>query len=146
MKSLSKYILTLSFIGLAFASSAQICGTTAELCEKHLAEDGFITDGQSYRVVLQGNQTTEFYTTLYPGTTYRVSAYGNESEGNLIYSLLDQEGNVLFSNGEYSNASYWDFRVDSKIDVSIKSQLDLTRVSSGCAVIILGFKEGALSN
>jgi hypothetical protein len=54
--------------------------------------------------------------------------------------VLDQEYNELFSNQEYQLAPYWDFKVESTLDVIVEANLNLEKVSSGCAVLLVGFK------
>jgi hypothetical protein len=48
---------------------------------------------------------------------------------------------VLFSNSQFSNADYWDFVVESSINVLVEARLDPNRISSGCAVLLIGFRE-----
>ena len=39
------------------------------------------------------------------------------------------------------NASYWDFNVESTINVKIVTLLDPLESRSGCATILIGFKQ-----
>ena len=91
--------------------------------------------------MLYNDQVAEFETTLFGGNTYRIAACSGEEQGNLIFRLFDQEGNLLFTNLDYSNAPYWDFVVENTMSCSIEAQLDLNKQDSGCAVILIGFKQ-----
>ena len=132
-------ILTVFAFTLATYTSFAQCDTVASLCGKHLG-NGFISDGQQYRALLKSNEeTAEFHTTFYGGTTYRVAACSGLKDGNLIFSVFDSERNLLFSNIDYRNAPYWDFKVTSTMDVIMEATLGGTQ--SGCAVVLIGFKQ-----
>jgi len=134
-------ILTVFAFTLATYTSFAQCDTVASLCGKHLG-NGFISDGQQYRALLKSNEeTAEFHTTFYGGTTYRVAACSGLKDGNLIFSVFDSERNLLFSNIDYRNAPYWDFKVNSTLDCIIEAKLDAANQGSGCAVVLIGFKQ-----
>ena len=115
--------------------SAQ-CDTVANLCAKHLAAK-FISDGQQYRaLLLNADENAEFHSTFYGGTTYRIAACSGLSDGNLVFSIFDAERNLLFTNNEYKNAPYWDFKITSTLDCIIEARLDSENQGSGCAVIL----------
>lgn len=120
--------------------NAQICESIADVCKTHLGAD-FISDGQVYRALLSDEDIAEFQTTLFSGSTYRISACSGQEDGNLIFTMYDNENNELFSSDSYGNAPYWDFTVESTIDVRIEARLDVNRVSSGCAVLLIGFQQ-----
>lgn len=132
--------LILSFLG-AFAAQAQsgMCGAIADRCEKHISE-AYIPDGQFYRALLNGDEMAEFGLTLYGGTTYRVAACSGDSDGVLIFHVVDKEGNVLFTNKDHGNAPYWDLAVAHTLDVTMEATLDPSKAGSGCAVLLIGFK------
>jgi len=125
----------------ANTASAQISDTVANSCAKHL-ENQFISDGQQYRALLMNaDETAEFHTTLYGGTVYRIAACSGLSDGNLIFSIYDSEHNLLFTNSEYKNAPYWDFKIKNTLDVIIEAKLANSSSGSGRAVILIGFKQ-----
>lgn len=137
-----KRFLSLSFIvaGLALSATAQtLCGPIADLCEKHITE-AYIPDGQFYRALLNEEEVAEFSVTLYGGTTYRLAACSGTSDGNLIFSVYDRSHNLLFSNREHGNDPYWDLVVANTIDVTVEASLDTSKLGSGCAVLLMGFK------
>ena len=148
MEGLKLFSVAVCFIALSFGSSINAtaqCDTIATLCERNF--DGkYVSDGQSYRALLLGEQNAEFYTTFYGGSTYRISGCTGLEEGNLEFTLLDEERNVLFSNKDFStdsyrNAPYWDFRTESTINCIIEAKLNGDNIASGCAVLLIGFKQ-----
>jgi hypothetical protein len=128
-------------LAAGFGAQAQdMCGTIAERCEKHIAAQ-YIPDGQFYRALLQGDELAEFNLTLFGGTTYRVAACSGDSDGLLLFSVVDKDGNVLFTNKDQGNAPYWDLAVTNTIDVKMEASLDPSKAGSGCAVMLIGFKK-----
>jgi hypothetical protein len=135
--------LTTIFILLAALTTVKLnaqCDTIAKICDKHMPSN-YISDGQAYRALLLNDEVAEFHVTLYGGSTYRIAACSGLTDGNLIFNLVDEQNNVLFSNKNYKNAPYWDFKVTNTINAIIQAQLDPTVSSSGCAVLLLNFKK-----
>ncbi len=130
-------ILAVQFVFASFESKAQ-CDTIASVCAKHLIAP-FISDGQQYRALLLADQNAEFHTTFYGGGTYRIAACTGLKDGNLIFSVFDEQRNLLFTNKDHKNASYWDFKVTSTLDVILEATL--SGAPSGCAVVLIGFKQ-----
>lgn len=124
---------------LATSTTMAQCDSTASMCQKHLGTQ-FISDGQSYRSLLVGDEVAEFQTTFFGGSEYRIAGCNGNSDGNLIWSVYDVEGTLLFTNNDYRNSPYWDFEFVSTIDVTIEAQLSSMSQGSGCAVLIIGFK------
>ena len=135
---ISLFTLSASLV-IAVSASAQ-CDTIATLCEKNITAE-YIPDGQFYRALLHDDETAEFNLTLFGGTTYRVAACSGTSDGNLIFSVYDKDHNLLFSNKEYNNDPYWDLVVANTLEVTINAELDPRRSTSGCAVMLIGFKK-----
>lgn len=133
-------LLSLMIAGvLPHLANAQ-CDTIAKICNKHVTK-GYISDGQAYRSLLLNDEVSEFHVTLYGGSTYRIAACSGLTDGNLIFSLYDSQRNLLFTNKDYKNAPYWDFKVTYTVDCIIEAQLDPSISSSGCAVVLLSFKK-----
>lgn len=130
----------LIFALIAFKASSAQCDTIAKLCDQHIT-DGFISDGQDYRSLLLGEEIAEFNLTLYGSSTYRFAACSGLSDGNLIFSVYDKERNLLFSNKEYSNSPYWDFEITNTLDCIVEAQLEPNGSASGCAVLLVGFRQ-----
>jgi hypothetical protein len=140
-KNINKALLVLAIFGFSSAAIAQ-CDSIASICSKHIIAQ-FISDGQSYRsLLLNSEETAEFHTTFFGETTYRLAACSGKSDGNLIFSISDQDGHLLFTNKNYSNAPFWDFKVKSTLECTINAQIDPSKnAGSGCAVILIGFKQ-----
>lgn len=140
-KNINKALLVLAIFGLSNTGIAQ-CDSIASLCSKHIIAQ-FISDGQSYRsLLLNSEETAEFHTTFFGETTYRLAACSGKSDGNLIFSISDQDGHILFTNKNFANAPFWDFKVKSTLECTINAQIDASKnAGSGCAVILIGFKQ-----
>ena len=115
------------------------CDTIASICKKNISKQ-FLSDGQEYRALLIEEETAEFHLTLYGESFYRFAACSGLSQSNLIFTVYDKDRNELFSNKPYSIAPYWDFKVTNTLDVLIEANLNLDKLSSGCAVLLVGFK------
>lgn len=133
-------LLLFLVVGVKAQDGKPVCDTIASICEKHITNE-YISDGQFYRALLFDDEISEFDATLFGGTTYRVAGCSGLSDGNLIFSVLDEERNVLFSNEDHENDPYWDLVVANTLDVTVEARLDLTKQGSGCSVILMGFKK-----
>ena len=139
---MKKLGLILSFITLLSVSNLNAqCDTIANFCHKNNFTVEYISDGQNYRAFLFGEQEAEFESTFFAGTTYRISACTGFTQGSLIFKLKDEEGNILFDSQEMGNAPYWDFSFENTVTLKITAQLDALEAKSGCAVILIGFKQ-----
>jgi hypothetical protein len=127
---------------LAFTGSASAqCDTIAKATAKYIVPP-FVSDGQSYRALLMSGQTAEFHATLYAGTTYRIASSSAAGDGSILFSIYDQDRNLIFSNSQHNNATYWDFKVTTTVDVVIEANLNpQSGKDSGCAVLLIGFKQ-----
>lgn len=150
MKLVIKYLICIVAVFAINNSTvqAQTCDSLASVCKKMLktpgkAEKGtlFVSDGQTYRAFLDEDQTSEFQTTFFGGNTYRIAASAGTRENYIIFEVRDNQNNLIFSNIDHKNAPYWDFKVESSLDVVISMSLDANKKSSGCAVMLIGFKQ-----
>ncbi|KAA3650958.1 MAG: hypothetical protein DWP98_03675 [Bacteroidetes bacterium] len=140
MKKLTILISATILLCLANINETQAqCDTIASICSQNFSKN-YLSDGQEYRALLFEEQTAEFHLTLYGGSVYRFSACSGLSNGNLIFRVLDEEMNELFTNKDYEVSPYWDFEVESTLDVIVEGNLNLEKVNSGCAVLLVGFK------
>ncbi len=137
-KIIITFTIALFAITLSNSAFAQ-CDSIATMCVKHMTAQ-FISDGQQYRALLLDQESAEFNATFYGNSTYRLAACSGKSDGNLVFTIFDKEKNVLFTNKDYQNAPYWDFKVTNTLDCSIEAQLNST-LSSGCAVLLISFKQ-----
>ncbi len=142
MKEIS--ILFFAIVLVAFRSNAQDCEKIVKVCESYLngskGKSKFVSDGQVYTAFLD-REKAEFKTTFYGGSTYRIAASAGIEDEYVIFTVKDPGGNVLFTNKNYKNAPYWDFKVPKTIPVSIETELDLDKKVTGCAVMLIGFKQ-----
>ncbi len=122
-----------------FNAKAQL-DSTITMCLSKM-EMPYISDGQTYTALLNGDEIAEFHATFYGGSTYRIVSYSGTSEGNIIFSVYDKEHNLLFTNNDYENTPYWNFEFDYTLDCIIEAQLDTKNISSGIAVLLIGFKQ-----
>lgn len=140
MKFIHIILFTLFSFGFA---QAQDCERIVKDCEDLLRSsengDNFISDGQVYTAFLD-REKAEFNTTFFGGATYRLATSAGSRENFVIFTVKDLEGNILFSNKNYKNAPYWDFKVDKTIPVSITTELDIDLKTTGCVVMLIGFK------
>jgi hypothetical protein len=123
----------------AFGANAQ-CDTIVQSCEKHMSAK-FVSDGQSYRALLLDTEIAEFQSTFYGETVYRISVCSSLPEGNIVFRILDEKRNVLFTNADQKNAPYWDFKFLSTLDCVVEAQLTPGKSKSGCAVMLISFKQ-----
>ena len=133
-------VIAISLISFNAVLAQSPCDSSATLCEKNITSN-YISDGQDYRALLLDDEIAEFNMILYGGTTYRFAACSGFSDGNLIFSVYDKERNLLFTNKEYSNSPYWDFKITNTLDCIIEANLDPNVAASGCAVLLVGFKQ-----
>ncbi len=138
-----KHIILTSTLFISFFVSKlqgqEICDTIATTCFAKNVSTDFISDGQQYRALLVGSDIAEFKATFYGGSTYRISACSGYSEGNLIFSLYDNDNHQLYSNRDHNYSPYWDFKMTSTVDGYITAELN--ELSSGCAVLLISFKQ-----
>ena len=99
----------------------------------------YIVTGRPFRALLTGEESAEFHTTLFSGTTYRI-AVGSGGQNYVIFSVYDSDHNLLFTSKDYENAPYWDFSVDGYTDCIVEAKLDNTITNSGFAIVMTGFK------
>jgi hypothetical protein len=134
-----KSILTSIIFVFILSSGYSQCDGIAQTSKNNFTSE-YISDGQTYRALLVDDQMAEFSSIFFGGTTYRISAASGKTNG-LVFNVLDQNRNILFTSSDYENAEYWDFTVENTINCIIEAQLDQSVQNSGCAVLLIGFKE-----
>lgn len=122
----------------------QNCEEIVRNCEKLFRDEKgkqvFISDGQVYTAFLD-RQEAEFDLTFYGGTTYRIAVSAGDRDDYVIFTVRDEKNNILFTNRNHRNARYWDFKVPKTLSVKIETELDTDRKVTGCAVMLIGFKQ-----
>jgi hypothetical protein len=139
MKKLA--VITALLLASTTMSYAQDCESLVKACEVHLKgkNNNFVSDGQVYTAFLD-REKAEFKTTFFGGSTYRIAATAGEDDTYVIFTVTDTKGNLLFTNKNYKNSTYWDFKVPNTIPVIISTELDMDKKVTGCAVMMIGFK------
>ena len=143
---MKKQLLVLILFVLAGSGFSQECDSLTAICNKHLSADAkkgkiFISDGQVYKAFVDAEQAAEFKVTLYGGSTYRIAGTAGEKDNSVIFNVYDEERNLLFTNKDYKNKPYWDFKIDNTLDCYIEAYLDVDKKVSGCIVVLLGFQK-----
>ena len=134
------FIIASIVFSFAVKTSLAQCDTVANVCYKNITAK-YISDGQQYRALLLKGENAEFSATLFGGTQYRMAACSGMTDGQLVFSIYDKQHNLLFTNTEHKNAPYWDFKVKNTIDCTIEAKLLNGNLESGCAVLLIGFKQ-----
>jgi hypothetical protein len=140
---MNNFKFTFLFISLfSFSAFSQDCAGILRACKANLNKDNanFLSDGQVYTAFLD-REKAEFKTTFFGGSTYRISASAGTTEDFVIFTVKDLKGNVIFTNRNYKNSPYWDFKIPVTIPVIIETELDLDKKITGCAVMLIGFKQ-----
>ncbi|MBI4946094.1 MAG: hypothetical protein HY840_06810 [Bacteroidetes bacterium] len=136
-------IITMGIMAISLYSGYSFSQATDEVmkyCTKYISHP-YISDGQQYRALLNGDEVAEFHATFYGGSTYRIAACSGQNEANLIFSVYDSDRHLLFTNKDYENTPYWDFKFKTTIDCIIETQLDQKNKTSGLAIMLIGFKQ-----
>ena len=144
MKNLVKiFVLSSIFIPSLFFGQTR-CDSLGGIVKGMLNEnnDSFYSNGQSYKYFFGEDENAEIITTFYEGTTYRIATSAGLEDNYMIFEILDQERNLLFSNTDFSNEPYWDFKVENTLECTIEAKLDPNKKLNGCAQLIIAFKKG----
>ncbi len=141
MRTITYKILVVALVGFIYIGNASAqCDSVANVCSENVTAD-YISDGQSYRALLHGDQIAEFHATFFSGTTYRIAGCSGFTDGNLIFEIYDQQRNQLFTSSDHKNTPYWDFDFASTVDCIIEAKLNSVNMNSGCATLVIGFKQ-----
>lgn len=133
-------IATLALIMLLPMATGAQMESSIQKCKTYIVEP-FVSDGQYYTVLLNEGDIAEFYATFYGGTVYRLVGYVGTDAGNLAFSVYDQDRNLLFTNRDFENTPYWDFKFENTMDCIIEAEIDSKNITSGIAVLLIGFKQ-----
>ena len=135
-----KLIAVLALIALLPMTTEAQMDALIQKCKKEITKP-FVSDGQYYTVLLNDGDIAEFYATFYGGTTYRLVGYVGEESGDLAFSVYDQDRNLLFTNRDFENTPTWDFKFENTMDCIIEAEIDSKNITSGIAVLLIGFKQ-----
>lgn len=132
-------LLVLLAVAIPNVSFAQV-ESTIKMCQSYM-DDSYVSDGQYYTVLLNKDDIAEFYVTFYGGTIYRLVGYCGTEAGNLAFSVYDQDRNLLFTNRDFENTPSWNFKFENSMDCIIEAEIDSKDLTSGIAVMLIGFKQ-----
>ncbi len=140
MKTIINTLLLISLF--SFSAISQDCEGVVRVCKANLnkGNSSFISDGQVYTAFLD-REKAEFKTTFFGGSTYRIATSAGSTDDFVIFTVRDLQGNVIFTNKDFKNSPYWDFKVPNTIPVVIETELDMDKKITGCAVMLIGFKQ-----
>lgn len=138
-KTVVRFIFLILFV-LIFAEKETMAqaDTLLNVCYQHM-EEPYISDGQQYKALLNGDEIAEFRSTFYGGTTYRIIFCSGFEDGNISFSLYDRNRNLLFNSEDHNLTPYWDFQFTSTVECIIEAQL-VDTTSSGFAIMLIGFR------
>ncbi len=137
-KRIALLALTLTFTFIVPLTTNSQEETIESSCKDYFRAP-FIASAQTFKALLTGQETAEFHASFFAGNTYRVVAC-TSGQNNIIFSVLDKNRNLIFSNKNHELSSYWDFNVMGSLDCIIEAQLDPQKSTSGLALIMVGFK------
>lgn len=139
-----RILILFTLITLSYAASAQDCDSVQTVVKSYLTEEvkgrNFVSDGQAYIAYLD-REKAEFKSTFYGNSVYRIAASAGINDDYVIFTIYDENDNILFTNKDQKNAPFWDFKVLSTINVRIETELDLDKKVSGCAIMYIGFQK-----
>ena len=112
MKTIINTLLLISLF--SFSAISQDCEGVVIVCKANLnkGNSSFISDGQVYTAFLD-REKAEFKTTFFGGSTYRIATSAGSTDDFVIFTVRDLQGNVIFTNKDFKNSPYWDFKVFS---------------------------------
>ncbi|MDX9846936.1 MAG: hypothetical protein RBT74_08145 [Tenuifilaceae bacterium] len=132
---LSSVILIVASFGTAQAQLNQL----QHICSLYFSPE-YISDGQEYFAQLKPDQKVEFRTTFFSENTYRIVACTNLRRSDVIFSVYDTEKNLLFTNSNYNNSPYWDFRFASTVTCIIQVDVLNQKFTPGYVMLLIGYK------
>jgi hypothetical protein len=142
MKNILGILLVSLFVNMSYA---QECDSLTYICYEYLKVDmkndkPFISDGQVYQAFVDVEQSAEFKVTLFGGSFYRIATTAGKRDNYVIFSVYDMDRNLLFTNEDFNNKPYWDFKIENTIDCFVEARIDIDKKVSGCLVVLLGFQ------
>ena len=141
----------LFFVLLAFSAAfannvnAQCNSFSRKSCMPQLKD--YTHNGQYNSLMMAPGESADLEVNVFSANDYRFAVCGQEILGKLAFRVLDAKGKVIFDNKEHDMAGVWDFSVKSSqkltIEVSVpEKKKNPTEMSeSGCATILIGFKD-----
>jgi len=140
MNSNKTYIILILFLLFSVGfSKAQ--DNSISNCINLVNTDGYVSDGQEYRIKLDENNRARFLATFYGGSYYRIVGCTNITDSKLTLTVYDTEKNPLFCNKDFNYLPYWNFKFTSTIDCIIEFEFDRNLIIKEEVLLLIGFKE-----
>jgi len=139
---MNRFIKHIFFSTILFFSIGSLSAQLDDImknCEKYLTDE-YISDGQQYMSLINGDQVAEFNVIFYGGNIYRIISNGNKEQA-INFIVYDKNRNQLFNNSDFKNTTYWDIQFESTIECFIEAKLINGERKSGFAIILIGLKE-----
>jgi len=107
----------------------------------------FVSDGQLHRaLILNNGEYAEFKQLFFGGNLYRLGVCNGSGSSLLVFRVYDREHHLLFSNRDYQNKQYWDFKIKHSQEVTIEVEMaEGSTEKSACVMLLVGFKAPALT-
>lgn len=95
-------------------------------------------------VLIPGDQA-ELMMTFYAGQDYRVMLCTEDILGDVVYTLVDSDGNKIFASDEQLD-DHIDFTMQStqqlKMTINVPQRENMNQLThEGCATVLVGYKE-----
>ncbi len=104
--------------------------------------DDFIHDGVYTSLQTFPGQSIQIYKTVYPGQTYRMTVNAQKELGRIEIKVYDDGKQLIYSDNDDSINKFWDFTVESTINILIVLNCPYASGSqNGCVSVLFGFKE-----
>jgi hypothetical protein len=135
--------LLFAIVSLGLCVHAQ-CFQLAK-AESKTALAPYIHDGNYNALILNEGQNAEIYKTFYADTEYRLHFSHEEVLPNIVFTVKNQDREVLFSNETDPSVKSWDFKLEKsqKLIITFKIPKDKssssTELKRGCISILVGF-------
>jgi len=113
---------------------------TLEKKAKNHFDNSYISDGQTYKVMLNYDEEGEFEVTFFSRTMYRIAITSTVPQSDITYSITDSERNIIYTSQDFDNSPYWDFVFTSSFDCKIIVKIENPKVKSGIALMLIGYK------
>ncbi|MBN2663385.1 MAG: hypothetical protein JXR68_07020 [Bacteroidales bacterium] len=136
---MKKILFSIIFVFIMANSAHAQIDSLISYCNAYL-QYPYISDGQQYRSILTQGEVAEFRMTFFGGATYRIVAASEPADESVIFRLYDQNRNELFSNVNYNQSTYWDFKFTSTLECFIEAELPQGK-PSGFVIMFIGFKQ-----
>jgi len=130
---------TLALLIMLLSSTSAQLNQLQHICSLYFSPE-YIADGQEYLAQLKPDQKVEFRTTFFGDNTYRIVACTNLKRSDVIFSVFDTEKNLLFTNANYNNSPYWDFRFTSTVTCIIQVDVQNQKFTPGYVMLLIGYK------